>query len=119
MTQHMIYIDEFEREIEFRLGRRSRVVLRAVIVLLTHAVLCLMVMASTRVVAIVTNCVFGGDLKTLGAGPFHFIGAGVSIADALTVVIFSISALVKTSGIMSHATVLTKAGCWRRLGRPR
>jgi hypothetical protein len=90
MLQRMIPINKLERKIEFRLGAYKRV-LRALVALVTNAVMALMVIAATRVFEILIDYLYGGrDLKFFTGVPFRRILDGL---DFLIITVFAISAL--------------------------
>lgn len=90
----MIYINRLEEKIESGLGPRSRLALRVLVTLLTHAVMAMMVLAATRVVEILMDSVFlDRDVKIFGVLPFAYIIDSFAFLDWLIVTLFAISAI--------------------------
>ena len=95
----MIPINKLERKIEFRLGAHKRV-LRVFVALVTNAVMCLMVIATTRVFEILIDYLYDrGDLKFFAAVPFRRIIDGLDILIITVFVISAVAALAKISHI--------------------
>jgi hypothetical protein len=92
LSPPMIHIDRLEREIEFRLPRGMRLVLRALVAVLTNAVLALMVLASIRAFGILADYLVGRELTFFGGVSFRSVS---NVLDAMTIIIFTISALAR------------------------
>jgi len=101
MPRPLISINKLERGVEGRLNPRLRVILRAIIALVTNLFLCLVVLASISVVQLILASYLdkggGKDLVTWTFGFFHYILEGM---DLLVLIIFGISGLTTAARIL-------------------